>query len=60
MYQYALLFQHRSGQIIWKENLLSNTNIIWDQIKKAHENNIVHRDIRRSNIIEIFNNETNR
>ena len=60
VHQYALLFQHPSGRIISKINLLSNINIIWNQIKKALENKIVNRDIRRSNIIEIFNNETNR
>jgi tRNA A-37 threonylcarbamoyl transferase component Bud32 len=48
------------GQIISKENLFNNIHVIWNQIKKAHENNILHRDIRRSNIIEIFNNQTKR
>lgn len=60
VHQYAILFRHPPGQIISKENLFNNINIIWNQIKKAHQFRILHRDIRMSNIIEIFNHKTNR
>jgi hypothetical protein len=60
VHQYAFLFFHPPGRIISKENLLNNINIIWNQIKKAHQFEILHRDIRRSNVIEIFNHKTNR
>jgi hypothetical protein len=60
LHPYAFLFLHPPGRVISKENLLNNINIIWNQIKKAHQSKILHRDIRRSNIIEIFNLKTNR
>ncbi|UJR17179.1 hypothetical protein I4U23_004075 [Adineta vaga] len=58
VHQYAFLFLHPPGQILSEENLFNNIHVIWKQIKKAHTNNLLHRDIRRSNIIEIFNNQT--
>ena len=57
---YAFLFLHSPGQIISKENLFNHIRTIWDQIKQAHKFDILHRDIRRSNIIEIFNQKTSR
>ncbi|CAF2084397.1 unnamed protein product [Rotaria magnacalcarata] len=55
----AFLFLHPPGRIVSKENLLDNAHLIWNQIKKAHQRRILHRDIRRSNIIEIFNEKMN-
>ena len=60
VHEYALLFLHPPGQVISKDNLLTNIHAIWFQIKNAHENNISHRDIRKCNILEIFNNQTKR
>ncbi|UJR27761.1 hypothetical protein I4U23_009034 [Adineta vaga] len=56
VHQYALVFLHPPGKIISSINLLNNLIIIWDQLKPGHRNNIVHCDIRKSNIIEIFHN----
>ncbi|CAF3886552.1 unnamed protein product [Adineta steineri] len=58
VHPYAFVFCFPPGQIISKENLFNNIHIIWNQIKRAHENHIVHRDIRMSNIIQILNSQT--
>ncbi|CAF1387754.1 unnamed protein product, partial [Didymodactylos carnosus] len=58
VHEYALLFVHPPGRIISKQNLLNNVDIIWEHIKGAHKHNILHRDIRKSNIIEILNHQT--
>ncbi|CAF3506659.1 unnamed protein product [Rotaria socialis] len=55
----AFLFLHPPGRVVSKENILNNAHLIWNQIKKAHQRRILHRDIRRSNIIEIFNEKIN-
>ncbi|CAF3396275.1 unnamed protein product [Rotaria socialis] len=55
----AFLFLHPPGPVVSKENILNNAHLIWNQIKKAHQRRILHRDIRRSNIIEIFNEKIN-
>ena len=60
VHEYALLFRHPPGSIISKVNLFENIRTLWKQIKEAHRNNILHRDIRKANVLEIWNNETNR
>lgn len=56
VHEYALVFFHPPGKIISTVSLLNNLITIWDQLKHAHRNNIVHCDIRKSNIIELFHN----
>ncbi|CAF1152797.1 unnamed protein product [Adineta steineri] len=58
VHPYTFVFCFSPGQIISKENLFNNIHIIWNQIRRAHENHIVHRDIRMSNIIQILNSQT--
>ncbi|CAF1488617.1 unnamed protein product, partial [Adineta steineri] len=48
VHKYALVFLHPPGKIISSANLLNNLITIWDQLKHAHKNNIVHCDIRTS------------
>ena len=40
VHQYAMLFLHPPGIVISTENLLINLDIVWEQIKQAHRNNI--------------------
>ncbi|CAF3064814.1 unnamed protein product [Rotaria sp. Silwood2] len=60
VHEYALLFRHPPERIISTVILFNNLHILWEQIKEAHKNNILHCDIRKSNIIEIWNNQTRR
>ena len=60
VHQYAFLFLHPPGQVVSTENLFNNVVKLWNQIRKAHRCNILHRDIRKSNVIEMFNDKTQR
>ena len=60
VHPYAFVFLHPPGQIVSKDTLFDNIHQIWNQIKQAHIKKILHRDIRRPNIIEMFNNQTRR
>ncbi|CAF1296861.1 unnamed protein product [Rotaria sp. Silwood1] len=55
--EYIFLFLHAPGKMISKENLLNRIDTVWTQIKQAHRYKILHRDIRKSNIIEIWNHQ---
>ncbi|CAF1364160.1 unnamed protein product [Rotaria sordida] len=55
--EYVFLFRHLPGEFISKDILLNNIHIIWEQIKHAHRNNIIHRDIRKSNIVQLWNHQ---